>query len=310
MYRWNEDKIKNRFFDIKKLIWASNNIDEAIYLINNLSIYDKLNKILNNTFEKEDNVKYDTSAFIDNTKNNMDLNDDTYHSYAIESISNFLKQFNQKYYEFFSELIEKNSFHLIRNEKENYSTHFIDDLKKEYFIYVNSNNIENEKIMLIREFGYAYQVHIDENKHCHSYKVLNSDKKFGEDAILLIDAFPTFLELSMLDFYYRKSNEEITSTITNFIENKLLLNKEIASDENFLYSKEEKEQIPKQITSNYCALFMFSNNLIDVSFKRVDDFLENNHGTKGSILWNIANNNDEGIDQYKEHILKERALRP
>ncbi|MDD4623835.1 MAG: hypothetical protein PHX40_00400 [Bacilli bacterium] len=307
MYKWNKKEIEKRYDEVYDLFFNSKSLDEAIYLIFNLVVYSKLKKVFSNTFEEEDDLKYDSSAFIDNNSD-MDLNDEeAYHSYAVDSVSLFLKQFNEKYYDFFCDLVNKNRLYLTRNDKENYSTHYIDELKNEYFIYVNSNSLENEKIMLIREFGYAYQVHIDENKYSNTYKTFNSDKKFGEDSILLKDAFPTFLELSMLEFYDRKTKEEIEKTISEHIEEKFALSKEIDSGVNILYTKEERQQLPKHITSNYCALFMFSNNTIEPSFTRVDEFLnENHHGTTGSELWKIANGNIEGIDHYKEQILAKK----
>lgn len=279
MCSWNQHIIEKNIEKIKKLLLKSRNEDEIIRLTRISDMYYKMDKITDQVITKEgDNYIYPLR--------DLDDNSDIYHSYTIDKVLTFLREFNIEYYNEFSSMIEKGLVSLHKNEDgKDTSEHFIDDVNKSSFIYVSSNDFEIEAQELIGQFGYIYQA---------------MHNNYDESNILFIDSFPDYLKMSMKCYYDNSLKEEIVDDIA--YKNQLLFDSSdnLNTNEQDYYKK--KNEYAKELASNYLALFMFLNNDIEYSFDNVNNFIKNNN-TLGDFntLWNIANGNIEGIDHSIEH---------
>lgn len=281
MCSWNQHIIEKNIERIRKLLLKCKNKDEIMRLTRISHIYQKIDKITDEVIKREgDNYIYPLRNLSESTNSN-----DVYHSSTMDRVSIFLMSFNPDYYEEFSNMKENGLISLHKNEDGIVSSeHFIDDVNNCSFIYVSSNDFENESEELIGQFGYVYQAMYND---------------YDESNILFLDAFPDYLKMSMRYYYDNSLKDEIIDDMA--YKNQLLFDSVDSLDKNIQGYNKKKKEYAKKIASNYLALFMFLNNDIEYTFDNVDKFIENNNISSNSrILWNIANGNIEGIDHIKQ----------
>ncbi len=296
MCSWNQYIIEKNINKIRNKLLISKEKDDIISLRNAAEVYIKMDKLMLDVIEKEgDNFIYPPPFLADK---DIDLSEnDIYHSITIEKISNFLKEFNPEYYYFFNDMAKKGLISLHKNDDGiNISEHFIDPINKTSFIYVSSNSLEEEN-ELIKQFGYVYQI-------------VNNEIPYDESKVLVKDAFPEYLLMSMKSFYNDDLKDSLIKEKYSVIDKLIIEQKAIEGDSES--KKEERKEIGNKIGSNYMAIFMFENNDIECSFKNVDEFIRrnnNNEGNKSRVLWQIANDNIEGIDHVKEHVVLKNKIK-
>ncbi len=295
MCSWNQYIIDKNLEKIRNRMIYSEDKNEIDFLTSSAEVYRKVFELMNQVISKEGENYIYPPSFRDNQRIDLD-NNDIYHSNTIEKVSKFLMEFNPEYYNVFMALAKNGLISLHKNEDgKNVGEHFVDRANKTCFIYVSSNDSELESEELIRQFGYVYQT-------------INNEIEYDESRILIADAFPNYLVLSMKYHY----NNDLKIALINEIKqkNNKLFKELMTLNEKKSKNIKLKKMLANQISSNYMSLFMFLNNDIECSFKNVDEFVKvNNEDYNSSLLWSIANNNSEGINHAKEQILLKKKQR-
>ena len=291
MYLWNRNTIDKNIKLLKKIITMKKSTYDLNKIVFSLSSYKKVNEKLGDISDECYQQHFLNCPLVDDIldmdRSSIMQRKDANEYLTIYDVAYFLHSFNIDFYNSFIKMVKDGLISLDKKDCNTNGEIFVDTINNVSFINIESTFIKSEAGVLINQFARAYQLE-------------HNELGYSPESLIFEDAFPKYLEYSMLDFYQTKSKEESIEDMRSENELSYIMVRNITEDKANRRVK-EKEKYTKNILSNTLASCMLLNNDIDINFDSIDEFIRKNHiGTKSKELLSIANKNMEGI----RHIIR------